>query len=378
MSPLFVALPATVPPSLAVEHPASAVVAADPAPAGWTRVRVGPGETVWDLAVRHRSTVSVIVARNDLGPAAVVRPGEHLWVPRSSGASPVVAPGRTASHVVGSGETLWDIAQRYRVTVSALVRANGLADPGSLRVGQRLSVPGAGSATRALPSSRTAAAKRPAPTGRHTVAAGETLSDVAARYGSTVARLAKANGIADPRALRVGRRLVVPARASAAPSDLRATFAGRTYGPEIVGAAAENRARLAATPVPSRSEARDLIIETARRYGVDPRLALAIAWQESGWNQRRVSVANAVGTMQVIPSSGAWASQLAGRDLDLRDARDNITAGVVILRVLTRSAASSDDAIAGYYQGLASVQAHGMYADTRGYVAAVNAHRARM
>jgi soluble lytic murein transglycosylase-like protein len=121
-----------------------------------------------------------------------------------------------------------------------------------------------------------------------------------------------------------------------------------------------------------------MIVSTARRHGVDPSLALAVAWQESGWNQRQVSVANAIGTMQVIPSSGEWASQMVGRRLNLLNTQDNITAGVVILRALMRGAHSPKEAIAGYYQGLASVQKSGMYADTKGYVAAVLAHKARM
>jgi soluble lytic murein transglycosylase-like protein len=121
-----------------------------------------------------------------------------------------------------------------------------------------------------------------------------------------------------------------------------------------------------------------MIINTARRHGVDPRLALAVSWQESGWNQRQVSVANAIGAMQVIPSSGEWASQMVGRRLNLLRTQDNITAGVVILRSLTRSAKNLDQAIAGYYQGLYSVQHNGMYADTKRYVAAIKAHRARM
>jgi soluble lytic murein transglycosylase-like protein len=111
---------------------------------------------------------------------------------------------------------------------------------------------------------------------------------------------------------------------------------------------------------------------------VDPKLALAVGWQESGWNQRQVSVANAIGVMQVIPSSGQWASDMAGRPLNLLRTQDNITAGVVILRSLTRSAKNLDQAIAGYYQGLYSVQQHGMYADTKVYVASIKAHRARM
>jgi soluble lytic murein transglycosylase-like protein len=120
------------------------------------------------------------------------------------------------------------------------------------------------------------------------------------------------------------------------------------------------------------------VVATARRHGVDPRLALAVAWQESGWDQRQVSVANAIGVMQVIPSSGQWASDMVGRRLDLLSTRDNITAGVVILRSLTRSAPTLDQAIAGYYQGLGSVQQNGMYADTKAYTASVKAVLARM
>ena len=139
-----------------------------------------------------------------------------------------------------------------------------------------------------------------------------------------------------------------------------------------MGAAGVNRGYLAggarAGPV---SDTRAMIVDTARRHGLDPRLALAIAWQESAWSQRQVSVANAIGVMQVIPSSGAWASSLAGRRLDLLNTQDNITAGVVILRSLTRAAATEEQAVAGYYQGLAGVQAHGMYADTRAYVRSV-------
>jgi N-acetylmuramoyl-L-alanine amidase len=81
--------------------------------------------------------------------------------------------------------------------------------------------------------------------------------------------------------------------------------------------------------------------------------------------------------MQVIPSSGEWASQLSGQDIDLLDPQDNATAGVVILRALTRAEADPATAIAGYYQGLSSVRRNGMYADTRRYVANVQTLMAR-
>jgi soluble lytic murein transglycosylase-like protein len=109
--------------------------------------------------------------------------------------------------------------------------------------------------------------------------------------------------------------------------------------------------------------------------GVEPSLALAFAHQESGFDQRAVSPANAIGTMQVIPSSGQWASDLVGRKLNLLDPYDNATAGVAIIKRLIATSKDQDTAIAGYYQGQYSVSKYGMYDDTKAYVAAIKAHQ---
>lgn len=73
--------------------------------------------------------------------------------------------------------------------------------------------------------------------------------------------------------------------------------------------------------------------------------------------------------MQVIPSSGEWASDLVGRDLNLLDPQDNVVAGVAILRALVSTSPDLPTAIAGYYQGQGSVRDNGMFSDTRVYVA---------
>jgi soluble lytic murein transglycosylase-like protein len=141
-------------------------------------------------------------------------------------------------------------------------------------------------------------------------------------------------------------------------------------------AAEANRAAVAVRPAPDPQEVEGLVRGTARRFGVDPALAVAVAVQESGLDQHQVSSANAVGVMQVVPSSGRWASTLVGRHLDLLDTRDNVVAGVAILSTLT-AAEREEVAVAAYYQGLGSVRAHGMYPDTRRYVADVLALRRR-
>ena len=80
---------------------------------------------------------------------------------------------------------------------------------------------------------------------------------------------------------------------------------------------------------------RDIIAAKARANGVDPALALAVSYQESGWNMHVVSVANAVGAMQVIPATSDWISGVVGRRLDPLDPHDNATTGVVLLKILT-------------------------------------------
>jgi len=79
--------------------------------------------------------------------------------------------------------------------------------------------------------------------------------------------------------------------------------------------------------------------------------------------------------MQVIPSSGQWASDLVGRKLNLLDPYDNATAGIAIIRSLVKTSPSLDIAIASYYQGQYSVQTRGMFEDTKQYVAAIRAHQ---
>ena len=120
----------------------------------------------------------------------------------------------------------------------------------------------------------------------------------------------------------------------------------------------------------SRAEVRHVIAKKARRVGVNPHLALAIAWQESGWQHKQVSTAGALGAMQVMPGTGRWMSAYLGRKLNLRNLHDNVSAGVVLIKVL-RSQAKLKHTIAGYYQGLAGVRRYGMYKSTKRYVANV-------
>jgi N-acetylmuramoyl-L-alanine amidase len=260
----------------------------------------------------------------------------------------------SADYVIQPGDTLSSIAARNGTTVRQLVAANGISDPHRIIAGQRLSLSAA--------ASRSSAPAGGAAQGSHTVRAGESLSVIARRHGVSVRQLASANGIADANLVRVGQRLTVPG-ASGGGSAAPAPASGAQPPPASV----------------TRANVGVLLDSTARRYGMSPAFVKAVAWQESGWNMNRVSSANAIGVMQVLPSTGRWVSRsLVGRTLDLNDPADNIEAGVAFLRYLYRHTGGDVRmTLAGYYQGLASVSRNGMYQDTERYIANVLALRER-
>lgn len=266
-----------------------------------------------------------------------------------------------STYTIRRGDTLSDLAQRYHTSVAKLVQVNKLPGNGQLiYAGRTLRVPGGATSGGGRSGSK-----------HHRVTAGDTLSEIALRYGVSTETIRRANRIPSSNVVRLGATLVIPGGAARSSSSSGNTFAGRTYAPRIVSAASRNRASLARRNVPSRTGMRNIIASRARANGVSPALALAVSYQESGWNQRAVSVANAVGAMQVIPTTTDWISGVVGRRLDPLNPHDNATTGVVLLKILTRSASSERQAVAAYYQGLRSVRENGMYADTKRYVANV-------
>jgi LysM repeat protein len=344
-----------------------------PAPPAVTYT-VRPGDTIWDIAVRTGTSVAALLAVNDLPQDGRIRPGRVLLLPGARLPRVPLRPrpkpvAPRAVYVVRSGDTVGAIAERFRITVVAIVRANRLGSDAVIRPGQKLTLPG-------VPARRTS--RPPVPvTHAYVVQRGDTLWGIALATDVPLATITALNHVSASDVLLPGQRLLLP---GPAPAAARVELAAASVAPgtdAVRTAAAANRAVLVPRGTPAAPAVKTLIRAAARRYGVDAALALAVAEQESGFDQRRVSGANAIGVMQVVPSSGRWAAALVGRRrLDLLDAADNVVAGVAILAAL-RAAAPEHEAVAAYYQGLTSVRSRGMYADTRRYVADVLTLRER-
>jgi len=207
----------------------------------------------------------------------------------------------------------------------------------------------------------------------HVVRPGDTATGLATRYHAWTRELVALNHLDRSRTLRVGERIRIPVVLSALPRH-RPPAPAAAPAPRPVTPASRGWRHWRMT----RDEVARAIAREARGRGVPAELAQAVGWQESGWYQPVRSPAGALGVMQVLPGTGLWMSLYAHRPLDLRDTHDNITAGVTLLRVLLGETRSTRRAVASYYQGLGALRSHGMYADTRHYVANVLATRDRL
>lgn len=321
-------------------------------------------------------------------------------------AVPSVGVAHTA--VVQPGDTLAAIAVRVGSTPDALARLNGIADANLVVAGTRLRIHAHGPGAAPAPASAA---------GVHVVRPGETLASIAAARGTTVARLARANGIADPNVITVGARLRLDGTVVSRPAAARAPAAATTPGTYTVRAGdtlASIAARLGTTsralarangiadpnlisvgtrlrapsrssaqppptttatvprPAPARSDIAGLLNDAAARHGVSAPLVRAVAWQESGWNQAAVSPVGARGVMQLMPDTADWAGPaLLGRTIDPHQVEGNIDAGVAFLAYLQRETGDIALTLAAYNQGLTSVRRRGLFNETKRYVASV-------
>lgn len=166
-------------------------------------------ENLFRIAMRYGTTVEAISAANGITDPRTIAVGQRLLIPNAQ----VNAPGALITHVVQPGDSYLTLARQYQTTLAALASANGISNPALLYVGQELRI--AQGAATGVPTSSASFMR---------VAAGDNLLRVAARYGVTLNALLEANQLALPRPLFPGQPLWIPRAASEAPSDLPAPF----------------------------------------------------------------------------------------------------------------------------------------------------------
>jgi LysM repeat protein len=318
-------------------------------------VVVLPGQTLSQIAAEHGVSLERLLALNDIADPDRIYPGQRI---RLRG-EPRQTQHRAArvTHRVADGETLTGIAARYGTTIETLAGRNRLVDPSRIFVGQLLRISGV------IPRSTHSAAHGLRTTTFHThvVRYGETLSGIAMRYRVSIESIVVANRLTDASFIWAGQQLRIPGRADPTTRQSQRVGVGSRMPAEMVQL------------VQRRGGIGRIIAAEARRQGVPPTLAMAVAWQESGWQAGVVSSAGAIGVMQLLPSTADWISAtMLGERVNLWDARSNVRAGIRLLRhYLERYGHDRSLALAAYYQGQAGTDRHGIYPVSRSYIASI-------
>jgi len=185
----------------------------------------------------------------------------------------------------------------------------------------------------------------------YVVKPGDSLTAIARRQHTTLSVLVRVNRLDPSRYLVIGTRLKLP-------DTVRASS---TVGATDAGAVRASLDHWAAT------------------YGVDPNLARALAWMESGYQNDVVSSVGAQGIMQLLPSTWRYVETVLLKRKVPHTADGNVEVGVALLHHLLSVFDGNERlALAAWYQGERSVRSLGVYKVSRTFVSDVEALKTRM
>jgi LysM repeat protein len=122
-----------------------------------------------------------------------------------------------ATYKVVKGDTVSGIAARYGLSTSKVLSLNGLSAKSLIFPGQALKLT---STTATAAVAATPIATAPASTGSYTIAKGDTVSRIAAKYGVTTQAVLTANGLSWSSIIYPGQRLVIPGQSAATPTPV--------------------------------------------------------------------------------------------------------------------------------------------------------------
>lgn len=181
----------------------------------WDRYVIQPGDTLSGIASRFGTQVAALQQTNSLDGTRIVageslliprayRAGESLPMPSTALAAANSQPVPAGQYTVRNGDSLWRIANRYRMTVDELAEWNGIAVDSVLRPGQLLVLEPV-----TIASTDTTGASTGPQVRQYEVRPGDSLARIAREHGVSIEEITRWNQIARSSLIHPGQELVL-------------------------------------------------------------------------------------------------------------------------------------------------------------------------
>ena len=294
---------ATTTPEMSSVSLGTVAVAAAPA-----TYRVVAGDTVSGIAGRYGLATASVLALNGLSWKSVIFAGQTLKLGTSgvvATAAPIItAP--TGRYTIQKGDSIGGIAAKFGLATQTLLSANGLAWTSIIYPGQTIAIPGSTGVASAGPASPVRVVEAPsAPVAAgtpvtYTIASGDSITTIAAKFGVTVQAILTANNLTWSSIIYGGRTLTIPSAPAVVPASSNSSPVVPA-SPGVVVALTSEMTANART-----------IVTVGRSLGVPEYglvVALAAAAQESGLRNLNYGDRDSIGIFQQRPSTGWGTSE---------------------------------------------------------------------
>ena len=190
--------------------------------------KVVRGDTLWGIARKNSISLSALLGSNPaLSKSSKLSIGQEIMIPSGNATAqpaPIIVPETSVNvgtssgtYIVKAGDSLSRIARNNQVSLSALMKINGMNSSSIIRPGQTLLLPDSTISSSLTPSPVVV----PSGATTHIVKKGENLTRISSLYGISIKQIMALNGLSDPGKIRVGQSLIVSGATQASANELQ-------------------------------------------------------------------------------------------------------------------------------------------------------------
>ena len=169
---------------------------------------VRSGDTLWQIAKKFNTTIDDIMQYNNIPDPDIININQVLRIPQKyENPENIQNNNKTETpytYIVRSGDTLWQIAKKFNTTIDDIMHYNNISDPDIININQVLKIPQKYENPENIQNDNETAIPY-----TYIVSNGDTLWQIAKKYGLNVSDIINMNALTDPDMIFPGQMIIL-------------------------------------------------------------------------------------------------------------------------------------------------------------------------